>query len=113
MHSVIYQMCGVEETGNKTTRVNELCKVAPLDNGSTFEIVEGREIWHLVWKGKINDGVNAEFLKAATDRIWENEQVSIHCPQILKRKHIHFPFRGSGVLKTGWLNLATLNSRHQ
>jgi hypothetical protein len=71
-------MCGVEETRNKGKRTNDLCGVAPLKTGVLFEIIKGREVWHLVWKGKIDDGVNAQFIKAAIDRIWQNEQVSMY-----------------------------------
>jgi hypothetical protein len=70
-------MCGVEESGNKGKRTSDLCGVAPLDAGVPFEIVEDREVWHPVWKGKIDDGVNAQFIKMAATRIWDNEQVSI------------------------------------
>jgi len=70
-------MCGVEESGNKGKRTNDLCGVVPLESDAPFEIVEDREVWHPVWKGKIDDGVNAQFIKAAAERIWENEQVSI------------------------------------
>jgi hypothetical protein len=71
-------MCGVEETGNKGKRTNDLCGVAPLESGAPFEVVEGREVWHPVWKGKVDDGINAQFIKAAIDRIWQNEQVSMY-----------------------------------
>lgn len=71
-------MCGVEESGSKGKRTGDLCGVAPLETGAPFEAVEDKEIWHPVWNGKIDDVVNAQFIKAATDRIWENEQVSIY-----------------------------------
>ncbi len=29
-----------------------------------------------MWKGKINDDVNMQFIKVAVDHIWENEEVS-------------------------------------
>lgn len=74
---MFFQMCGVEGSGNRAKRTSGLCGVAPLENGAPFEIVEGREVWHPVWKGKIDDGVNAQFIKASADRIWENEEVSI------------------------------------
>jgi hypothetical protein len=71
-------MCGVEWSGNKTKRATDLCGVAPLESGASFEVVEDKEVWHPSWKGKIDDGVNAQFIKAAADRIWENEQVNIY-----------------------------------
>ena len=76
VHTIFYQMCGVEESRNKGRRTKDLCGVAPLETGATFEIIEDREIWHPMWKGKIDDGVNAQFIKAAAGRIWDNEEVS-------------------------------------
>ena len=70
-------MCRVEESGNKGKCTNDLCGVALLETGAPFEVVEDREVWHSMWKGKIDEGVNAQFIKAAANRIWENEQVSI------------------------------------
>jgi hypothetical protein len=78
VHTLFYQLCGVEESGNKGKRTDDLCNVAPLETGAPFEIVEGKEIWHPLWDGNIDDEVNAQFIKAAADRIWENEKVSIH-----------------------------------
>jgi hypothetical protein len=71
-------MCGVEWSGSKTKRTMDLCCVVPLETGAPFEIVNDKEVWHPLWKGKIDESVNAQFIKAATDRIWENEQVSIY-----------------------------------
>jgi hypothetical protein len=68
-------MCGVEESGHRGKRTDELCRVAPLESGAPFEIVEDKEVWHPVWEGKIDDGINAQFIKAAADRIWDNEEV--------------------------------------
>ena len=70
-------MCGVEETGNKGKRTTDLCGVAPLETGVPFEIIEGREVWHPIWEGKIDDVINAQFIKAVVDRVCENENVSI------------------------------------
>jgi len=89
-------MCGVEEFGNKGKRTDGLCAVKPLETGAPYEIVEGREVWHPVWGGKINDFVNATFTKVAAERIWDNEQVSIH---IFPRAH-HRPRRGRMERKT-------------
>jgi len=69
-------MCGLEVTGSKTTCTNQLCAVEPLEEG-VFECIGDRDIWHPNWVGKIDDDVNAQFIKAICDRIWENEQVSI------------------------------------
>ena len=69
-------MCGVEEPGNRGKCTSELCGMAPLESGTPFEIIEDWEVWHLVWKGKIDDDVNGQFIKVAVDHIWENEEVS-------------------------------------
>jgi hypothetical protein len=74
---MFYEMCGLEMTGSKTSRTNELCSVEPLEEGA-FERVDDRDIWHPNWAGKIDDDVNAQFIKAVGDHIWQNEQVSIH-----------------------------------
>jgi hypothetical protein len=69
-------MCGVEMSGNKSKRTNELCAVKPLKDDVAFEIVEGNEVWHPVWKGNIDDKINALFIKTVIQRIWQNEKVS-------------------------------------
>ena len=71
-------MCDVEESANKGKCTKDLCAVALLERDEPFEIVEGQEVWHPKWKGKIDEKVNAQFVKAAADRIWENEQVSLY-----------------------------------
>ena len=71
-------MCGVEESGNKGKCTTNLCGVRPLEIGTSFEIIEGREVWHPMWKGKIDDGVNVQFIKTAANCIWENKKVSIY-----------------------------------
>lgn len=78
-------MCGIEESGNKGKRTSDLCGVAPLETGAPSETVNGREVWYPMWKGKIDDEINAQFIKAVADRIWENEKVSI-C--IISRKRV-------------------------
>jgi hypothetical protein len=69
-------MCGVDETGNKGKCTNDLCGVEPLEGGAPFENVEEKKLWHPVWKGQIDDKVNALFIKTVAERIWNNEQVS-------------------------------------
>lgn len=54
----------------------DLYGIAPLKSGAPFEVFEDKEVWHPLWKGKIDDGVNAQFIKVAADRIWGNEEVS-------------------------------------
>ena len=73
---MFYDMCGVEMSGNKSKRTDELCAVKPLEDEKAFEIVEGREVWHPVWKGNIDDKINALFVKNVIQRIWQNEKVS-------------------------------------
>ena len=58
--------------------MGDLYGVIPLDTGAPFEVVEEREVWHPNWRGKVDDTVNAQFLKVVVDRIWQNEQVSIY-----------------------------------
>jgi hypothetical protein len=70
-------MCGVEMTGNKSKRTDELCAVQPLEDEEAFQIVDGKEVWHPVWKGNIDDKVNALFVKNVIQRIWQNEKVSM------------------------------------
>jgi len=60
---LFYEMCGVEMSGNKSKCTNELCAVKPLKDDVVFEIVEGNEVWHPVWKGNIDDKINALFVK--------------------------------------------------
>ena len=74
---MFFDLCGVDGTGNKSERMLVLCVVTPLENGIPFKVVKGREIWHPVWNGKINDVVNTQFIKAVIDRIWDNKEVSI------------------------------------
>jgi hypothetical protein len=52
--------------------------MAPLESGVPFEVVEDKEVWHPIWEGKINNKVNALFIKAAVDCIWDNEEVSVY-----------------------------------
>ena len=65
VHTIFFQLCGVEESGRKGKRTGDLCGVIPLDTGAPFEVVEEREVWHPNWRGKVDDTVNAQFLKAA------------------------------------------------
>jgi hypothetical protein len=73
-------MCGMEMSGSKSKRTDELCAVKPLEDEEAFELLgdTGREVWHPVWKGNIDDKVNALFIKSVIQRIWQNEKVSVH-----------------------------------
>ena len=56
-------MCGVEMFGNKSKCTDELCAIKPLKDNMAFKIVEGNEVWHSVWKGNIDNKINALFIK--------------------------------------------------
>lgn len=103
---MFYEMCGLETTGNKTGRTNDLCAVEPLEDGP-FERVGDRDVWHPNWGGKIDDDVNVQFIKSICDRIWQNEQVSIH----FLEEHIdivtYFVHRGFGIETTEKARLMT------
>ena len=96
VHTMFYQMCRVEESENKGKHTDNLCEVALLKAGVPFKIIEDREVWHLMWKGKIDDGVNIQFIKMAATCIWQNEQVSIYilskaCILIFCKKDLRHP----------------------
>jgi len=76
-----FEMCGLEMTGTKTERALRLCSVKPLANGEAFEVVDEKEIWHPNWAGSLTDSINTQFVQAAVDRIWQNEEVSHHMPR--------------------------------
>ena len=69
-------MCGVESSGSKSKHTDGMCAIEPLENDEAFEIIEGRELWHPVWKGSIDDKVNALFIKSIIQRIWRDENIS-------------------------------------
>src|SRR5713101_5345064 len=70
-------MCGVEMSGSQSKHTEELCTAKPLKDDEAFEIVDGREIWHPVWKGNINNKINVLFIKNVIQHIWQNEKVSV------------------------------------
>jgi hypothetical protein len=69
---MFYDMCGLEMIGRKMSQINDLCAVEPLEEGA-FECIGDRDIWHPIWASKIDDDVNAQFIKAIGDCIWQNE----------------------------------------
>jgi hypothetical protein len=77
VHSMFFEMCGLEITGTKTERTLQLCSMKPLTNGNAFEVINDKEVWHPNWAGNLNDQVNTQFVHAAVDRIYQNEEVSI------------------------------------
>jgi hypothetical protein len=70
-------MCGVDMSGNKAKRSTQICTVKPLKDDLAFKIVNGKEIWHPRWEGKIDDEVNAQFIRAVINHIQQNEEVSL------------------------------------
>jgi hypothetical protein len=74
---LFFDMCGLEMMGSKMCRINDLCAVEPLEDGA-FEHAGDRDVWHPNWARKIDDNVNTQFIKTVGERIWQNEQVSIH-----------------------------------
>src|SRR6266851_1939162 len=74
---LFYEMCGVDISGNKAKHTKQLCAVKPLENNLTFELVDRKETWHPRWKDKINDEVNAQFIKVVINHIQQNEEVSL------------------------------------
>jgi len=73
-------MCGVKMSSNKAKRTTQLCAVKLLDNDLAFEVVNGKESWHPHWKDKIDDEVNAQFIKVVINCIQQNEEVSLVSP---------------------------------
>ena len=73
-----FEMCGLKMTRMKAERILRLCSMKPLANGNAYEEVNEKEIWHPNWAGSLSDRVNVQFVQAAVDRIWQNEEVSHH-----------------------------------
>jgi hypothetical protein len=80
----------MEMTGSKSKHTDELCAVKPLEDDTVFEIVDGMEVWHPIWKGYINDKVNALFVKNVVQHIWQNEQVSTSLSMCRQDEYLHF-----------------------
>ena len=74
---LFYEMCGVDMSGNKVKHTKELCAVKLLEEDKAFELVDWNEVWHPCWKDKIDDEVNAQFIKAVINRTQQNEEVSL------------------------------------
>lgn len=50
--------------------------IEPLENGEPFEQQEGGpKVWYPDWLGKIDSKVNAPFIKAVVDHVWDDEMV--------------------------------------
>lgn len=72
---MFYEMCGVEMSGNKTRRTQELCAIKPLENGDAFKVIDDRQVWHPVWDARVDHSINAQFLKSVVEHVWNNEKV--------------------------------------
>ena len=72
-------MCDVEEHDDKNRRAQGLCAIKPLEDGSAFELVGNKEIWHPLWDDQVNHKVNMQFLQAVADRVYNNEKVPKRC----------------------------------
>ncbi|KAG1721107.1 hypothetical protein EDB19DRAFT_1646693 [Suillus lakei] len=62
IHPIFFQLCGVEASLNKAMRVEELLTIEPLENREPC---------------KIDSNVNAPFIQAVVDRVW-NDEMTIH-----------------------------------
>ncbi|KAG1722246.1 hypothetical protein EDB19DRAFT_1916792 [Suillus lakei] len=58
IHPIFFQLCGVEASLNKAMQVEELLTIEPLENGEPC---------------KIDSNVNAPFIQAVMDRVWNDE----------------------------------------
>jgi len=54
-----------------------LALIKPLDGEQPFELTaEGTCVWHPVWRGQVDDDINARFIKEVAERAYNNEKVS-------------------------------------
>ncbi|KAI0282679.1 hypothetical protein BC826DRAFT_1110691 [Russula brevipes] len=74
VHDLFYEMCGVDAKSSKGKCTTDLCSVRPLDNGEAFELVGGAKLWHPDWLGEMGKEINKEFVNAAMDLVWKNEE---------------------------------------
>jgi len=70
-------MCRVKISSNKAKRTAQLYTVKLLDDNLAFKVVNGKETWHPYWKAKIDEEVNAQFIKVVINRIQQNKEVSL------------------------------------
>jgi hypothetical protein len=97
-------MCGVDMSVNKAKRTEQLCVVKPLKDNLAFELVNGNEIWHPCWKDKIDDEVNAQFIRAVINHIQQNKEVSLVCWMMVYwyshlMQHVRGRNNGKGEIK--------------
>ncbi|KIM55279.1 hypothetical protein SCLCIDRAFT_30442 [Scleroderma citrinum Foug A] len=69
------QLCGIDCDGNKKTHIAALAAVKPLTNKQPFKLSSKEaRIWHPDWCGKVDDDVNAKFIKEVTECAYNNER---------------------------------------
>ncbi|KAL4069606.1 hypothetical protein V8B97DRAFT_2050547 [Scleroderma yunnanense] len=72
-----FQLCEIECDGTKANYVAALVAVKPLENKQPFKLLtEGLQIWHPNWLGKVDDELNAEFIKEVGNHVFNNEKIS-------------------------------------
>ncbi|KAL4077893.1 hypothetical protein J3A83DRAFT_4369297 [Scleroderma citrinum] len=70
-----FQLCGIKCDGTKANHVAALVAVKPLENRQSFKLsTEGLQIWHPNWLGKVDDVLNAKFIKEVADYVFNNEK---------------------------------------
>jgi hypothetical protein len=76
---MFYEMCGIDQGKSKASILSMLYEVKPLENGTLFELEEDEttQVWHPNWAGPVTTDMNAAFIKALVDHVWENEKVCI------------------------------------
>ncbi|KAL4073656.1 hypothetical protein J3A83DRAFT_4187316 [Scleroderma citrinum] len=73
-----FQLCGIECDGTKANHIAALVAVKPLKNRQSFELsTKGLQIWHPDWLGKVDDVLNAKFIKEVVDHVFNNEKVAV------------------------------------
>ncbi|KAL4070526.1 hypothetical protein J3A83DRAFT_4188545 [Scleroderma citrinum] len=70
-----FQLCGIKCDGTKANHIAALVAVKPLKNRQSFELsTKGLQIWHPNWLGKVDDVLNAKFIKEVMDHVFNNEK---------------------------------------
>ncbi|KAG2052104.1 hypothetical protein BDR06DRAFT_973282 [Suillus hirtellus] len=73
IHPLFTDLCGIDSALSYRKHAELLCAIKPLENGEALGTLDGNEIWHPNWMGKINDDINAHFVKAVIDHTWDND----------------------------------------
>ncbi|KAL4064797.1 hypothetical protein V8B97DRAFT_2025904 [Scleroderma yunnanense] len=70
-----FQLCRIKCDGTKANHIAALVAVKPLKNRQPFELsTKGLQIWHPDWLGKVDDVLNAKFIKEVADHVFNNEK---------------------------------------